>query len=135
MNENISLENKLGAKNFLPGIAWFFVVMVLMFTPGKDLPDVGDWFSQLNFDKLIHIGVFALLAYLFMRPIGKTMLPPKTKAQYFLKIATAACIWGITTEMVQKYIVPGRSFSLLDWAADTIGGLAALYICRKVYLK
>ena len=135
MNENISLENKLGAKKFLPGIAWFFVVMVLMFTPGNDLPDVGDWFSQLNFDKLIHIGVFALLAYLFMRPIGKSMLPPKTKAKYFLKIAAATCIWGITTELVQKYIVPGRSFSLLDWAADTIGGLTALYICRKIYLK
>ncbi|MEP6711825.1 MAG: VanZ family protein [Ferruginibacter sp.] len=133
--ENVSLENKLVTKKFIPGIAWFFVVMVLMFTPGNDLPDVGDWFSQINFDKVIHIGVFGLLAYLFMRPIGKSLLPSKTKAQYFLKIAVGACIWGITTELVQKYFIPGRSFSLLDWAADSIGGVLAFFICKRTYLK
>ncbi len=135
MNKNISGEYKLGTKKFIPGIAWFFVVMVLLFTPGNDLPDLGPWFSQINFDKIIHTGVFGLLAYLFMRPIGKSAMQQKIKAQYFLKIALSACIWGITTELVQKYFIPGRSFSLLDWAADSVGGLVALLLCRKLYLK
>ena len=135
MNESIFPENKLGIKKFIPGIAWFFVVMVLLFTPGYDLPDLGSWFSQINFDKVIHMGVFGLMGYLFMRPIGKSNFLKKTKAQYFLKIALCACIWGITTELVQRYFIPGRSFSIMDWVADSIGGLFALLICRKVYLK
>ncbi|MEO6538872.1 MAG: VanZ family protein [Ferruginibacter sp.] len=135
MLDSLTPDRSLTAKKFLPGIAWFFVVMLLLFTPGNDLPELGSWFSQLNFDKLIHIGVFGLMAYLFMLPIGKSPLPGPTKAAYFLKIFIACCIWGITSELIQKYFIPGRSFSLLDWIADSIGGFLAQLICRKRYLN
>ena len=135
MNENTPEGYNLTAKKFIPGIAWFLVVMVLLFTPGNDLPEVGDWFSRIDFDKFIHMGVFGLLAFLFMFPVGKSDLLKTQKANYFLKIALCACLWGITSELVQKYFIPGRSFDLLDWAADSIGGLLALLFCRKIYLK
>ncbi|MEO5944828.1 MAG: VanZ family protein [Ferruginibacter sp.] len=135
MNDITSAGYNLTAKKFIPGVAWFLLVMVLLFTPGYDLPPVGDWFSRINFDKVIHIGVFGLLAFLFMFPIGRSELTRTKKAHYFLKIALCACLWGITSELVQKYFIPGRSFDLLDWAADSIGGLLALLFCRKIYLK
>lgn len=126
---------KLSAKKFIPGIAWFFVVMILLFTPGNDLPEVGDWFSRIDFDKFIHMGVFGLMVLLFMVPIGKSDLTRKEKANYFLKIALCACLWGITSELVQKYFIPGRSFDLLDWAADSIGAGIIYLFCRRLYLK
>jgi hypothetical protein len=107
MNEITPAGYNLTAKKFIPGITWFLVVMVLLFTPGNDLPEVGDWFARINFDKFIHMGVFGLLTFLFMFPIG----------------------------LVQKYFIPGRSFDLLDWAADSIGAAVAWLFCRKVYLK
>jgi len=123
---------QLNLKKFLPGIAWFFVVLVLICTPGKDIPKVG-WLDKLSFDKVVHVGVFGLLAMLFMLPFAFTPLTKREKIQYFLRIAIATCIWGITTEFIQKYLVPGRSFDLFDWAADSLGALAAFIFCTKKY--
>jgi VanZ family protein len=54
------------------------------------------------------------------------------KINYFIRISLSAIIWGITIEFIQKFYVSGRSFDLLDWAADTAGVLIAFWICRKM---
>jgi VanZ family protein len=122
-------------KKFIPGIVWFFFVLIIVCTPGENLPKVDNWLIKIDYDKLIHVGIFALLAYLFMYPIAKSSLLVKEKWHYFIKIALATIAWGITTELLQKYFIPGRSFSLADWLADSIGGIAALIFCKKYYLK
>jgi VanZ family protein len=58
----------------------------------------------------------------------------KAKLQYFLRIAIATSIWGLTTEFIQKYLVINRSFDLLDWAADSVGAVVACIYCWKKYL-
>ena len=72
---------------FLPGIIWFIIVLVLMCTPGNNLPDVDTWFQKLYLDKWIHIAAFGLLAYLFMVPLKKATLNTREKWHYFLRIA------------------------------------------------
>jgi VanZ family protein len=126
---------QLSIKKFIPGIAWFFVVLTLICIPGENLPKVDNWLLKIDYDKLIHVGIFAILAYLFMYPIAKSSLPVKEKWHYFIKITIATIIWGITTELLQKFFIPGRSFSLADWLADSIGGVVALIFCKKFYLK
>jgi len=108
-------------KQFLPGIAWFFLVSVLLFLPGNDLPDTGPWFNFPQFDKLVHIGLFGVLTFLFNFPIFKSNLKKQEKLHWLIRIALAACVWGITSEFIQKFFVPNRSFDLLDWTADSIG--------------
>lgn len=71
------------------------------------------------------------MAYLFMRPVAKRDNEPSAKKNYFLKIAIAISIWGITTEFIQQFWIPGRSFDLWDWAADTIGASIAFFISKK----
>jgi VanZ family protein len=119
----------------MPGIAWFFLVLIAICIPGENLPKVDNWLIKIDYDKLIHVGIFAILAYLFMYPIAKLSLPAKEKWYYFIKIAIATIVWGITTELLQKFFIPGRSFSLADWLADSIGGVVALIFCKKYYLK
>ncbi|UEG50493.1 VanZ family protein [Ferruginibacter lapsinanis] len=126
---------KIPISKFLPGIIWFIVVLVLMCTPGKDLPEVDDWFQKLYIDKWIHAGTFGLLAYLFMYPFQRAALATSEKLQYFLRIALAASIWGLTIEFIQKYYIPNRSFDLLDWAADTVGVIITFVFLRKNTLK
>jgi len=118
---------------FLPGIAWFFVVLVLISLPGSDFPSA-NWLNKIYFDKWVHIGIFCLLALLFMWPIAFSSMEKRTKLQYFLRIAIATSIWGLTTEFIQKYLVTGRSFDLLDWAADSVGAAAAFIYCWKKYV-
>ncbi|MEO8769436.1 MAG: VanZ family protein [Ferruginibacter sp.] len=129
----------LKIKNFIPGIAWFFVVLTLVTLPGEDIPQPSGWFEWVNliqFDKIVHIGIFCLLSFLFIRPIARSSsFSPKEKWSYFLKISLAVCIWGLTTELIQKFYIPTRSFDLVDWTADSIGALASLLFSRKVFAK
>ena len=125
----------LRGKKFIPGIAWFFLVLVLICLPGKEIPDVNDWLGKIYFDKWVHTGLFAILAFLFMHPFLRSDLPGKEKWQWVLKIALATCAWGITTELIQKYFVAGRSFDLFDWAADSLGALLALLYSKIRFLK
>ncbi|MBC7888802.1 MAG: VanZ family protein [Ferruginibacter sp.] len=118
---------------FAPGIAWFFVVLVLLCLPGKDIPS-NNWFDKIYFDKWVHAGIFGLLALLFMLPFALSPLEDREKLQYFIRIAIATSIWGLTTEFIQKYCVSGRSFDLLDWLADSLGAFTAFTICRKKYI-
>ncbi len=115
---------------FIPGIAWFFIVLFLMCLPGNELPET-DWLHINYFDKIMHIGVFAFLGFLFSWPFYKSGVSKAERKNYFIKIALSVSIWGLTTEFIQKYIVIGRSFDLMDWAADSIGALIALLFTKK----
>ena len=122
------MENKkISFKYFLPGIAWFFIVAVLTLMPGKDVPQIG-WLDFPNFDKLVHAGLFGGLALLFGLPLLKAQLSFQQKIHFFLRISLAAIVWGITVEFLQKFFIPGRDFELLDWAADSVGVLIALWL-------
>ena len=125
----------IGVKKFIPGIAWFFLILIAICIPGEDLPKVDNWMIQIDYDKLIHTGLFAVLAYLFMYPIVKSALPKKEKWHYFIKIALAAIVWGYTTEVIQKFFIAGRSYSLSDWIADSFGSIIALIFCKLRFLK
>lgn len=131
--QNNSILKEIGIKKFIPGIAWFFLVLVLIATPGYNLPKVDNWLIEIRYDKLIHIGIFAILAFLFMYPIAKSALAKKEKWHYMIKIAISTAIWGLVTELIQKFFVPSRSFDLTDLLGDAIGGLLALIYCRKYF--
>ena len=125
----------ISVKRFIPGIAWFFLVLILICLPGDDLPKTDDWMSAIFFDKWIHAGLFAVLAFFFMKPVCKSNLPTQHKWIIVFKIALCASILGLTTEFIQKFFIPGRAFDLWDWAADSLGVILALIACRKFYLK
>jgi VanZ family protein len=136
-NKN-SMQNPsigLAVKKFIPGIAWFFLVLVLICLPGSDLPTVDTWLNDIYFDKWIHTGLFAMLVFLFIYPVAKSALAIAVKKKLAIKIAIAACTWALTTEFIQKYFIPGRSFDMFDWAADSFGILIAFTWCWKKYLK
>ena len=125
----------ISVKKFIPGIAWFFLVLILICLPGDDLPKTDDWMSAIFFDKWVHAGLFFILTFLFMRPVYKSNLSLKEKWSFVIKIALALCVWGITTEFIQKFFIVGRAFDILDWAADGAGVMIALIACRRLYLK
>ncbi len=125
----------LSLKKFIPGIAWFFLVLILLCLPGDALPKGESWMDAVMFDKWVHIGLFGVLGFLFMLPVGKAPFHKKQKLFLFVRIAVSVSIWGLALEFVQKYYIPGRSFDLFDWAADSIGALFAFITAAKLFLK
>ncbi len=114
---------------FIPGVIWFLIVLVLMCTPGKDLPDT-KLFKLIFLDKAVHFACFALLVILFYYPVGRTDANLGNKLNYLTRLAVAGILWGITTELIQRFYIPGRSFDLFDWLADSLGAIAAFFAVR-----
>jgi VanZ family protein len=122
-------------KKFIPGIAWFLLVLVLICLPGTDLPTVETWLNDIYFDKWDHTGLFAVLTFLFIYPFTRSSLTRQEKKNTAVKITIAAVIWGLTTELIQKFFIPDRSFDIADLGANSLGALIAYFWCSKKYLN
>lgn len=121
-------------KKFIPAIIWLLLVLILIMIPGKQLPE-SEFLFEINFDKFVHVGMFGLLAVLFSWPFYKTTIPKNKKILYFIIIAVLTSAFGYSTELMQKYWAQGRSYSLMDWLADTGGALGACIFCRIFFTR
>jgi hypothetical protein len=133
MTDNNTPRFTLGKKIFLPGIIWFLVVLILICLPGEDIPK-NDWLDTINFDKIVHAGLFGGIVFWFCMPFKKSAFTKEDKVQWFLKITIATCLWGLTTELIQLYFIHNRQFDLLDWAADSLGAILAYFLCKRIFL-
>lgn len=110
-------------------IGWFLVMNILFFLPGSALPQ-SHWFDEIHLDKLVHIGLFAVLVFLWCSAFNLGL----TKKIWV--VIMIVVIYGFLVEIIQKNWVPNRSFDLYDVAADTVGGVFGLLIwLRTVYKK
>lgn len=121
-------------KKFIPAVLWFAIVLFLMCLPGEDIPPT-DWLHISFLDKWLHIGVFGLLCGLFCLAFYRSGVMGAERRGIFLKIAIATSVWGLTIEFIQKFFIPGRSFDLLDLAADTVGAILAFIISRYLFVS
>jgi hypothetical protein len=120
---------------FLPGIAWFLFVLVLICLPGEDVPEEPGWLNIPEFDKIVHAALFGGIVFWFCMPFKKSTIAKPNKLNLFIKIGIATIVWGITTEYIQKFFIEGRQFDLVDWAADSIGAVIAFFVSRKFFLN
>lgn len=116
-----------GFGKFLPGIAWFFIILVLIVIPGRNMPPTGSWFEMLMVDKWVHAFLFGVLTYLLVRP-----LKAGRKSMVTGIMVALLSLYGLSTEFIQHYLVPGRSFDPWDWVADNAGIIIGLYINKKI---
>jgi hypothetical protein len=121
-------------KSFIPGIGWFLFVIILVCIPGEDLPSA-PYLDIISFDKFVHAALFGGIVFFFCLAFKKAALSRQEKLGVFIKITLATCIWGITTELIQKYFIPGRQFDWFDWAADSFGAIVAFFICIPLFAK
>ncbi len=105
-----------------------------MFLPGDDIPPT-EWLHINYFDKLVHAGIFGIMGFLFSWPLLKSHLHESQQQHYFLKIALAVSVWGFTTELIQKYFIPGRNYDIVDWIADCIGAFLSFLILKRFIIK
>jgi len=129
----IYFSGKLTFKKFIPGISWFFILLILLCLPAKDLPKTDWWLDKIYFDKWVHIGLFGLLAILFTAPVFASDLQAKRKWIYVIIIGCAGILWGITTEFIQDAFIEKRSFDHLDWMADSLGTIIAIFLSKYLF--
>jgi len=100
----------------LPALGVMAVIFLLSHQPAGDLPPLFP-----HFDKLAHFSIYGLLAATLVGAV-----PPDLRRRRPWAAAGAIILWcliyGIADEFHQSFI-PGRSPSLADIGADTIGAI------------
>ncbi|MEW6511472.1 MAG: VanZ family protein [Bacteroidota bacterium] len=100
----------------LPAILWAIVIFVSSSIPSDRVPP----FVLFKFDKLVHFGVYFLLAFFTYRAIRYQSRWPLLADHALLFTVVLIAVYGATDEFHQ-YFVPGRSADLFDLLADTLG--------------
>jgi len=109
-------------------IVWLLIMNILFFLPGSALPQES-WFDAVYLDKWVHIGLFAVLIFLWRSSFNWDY------NNYNWILLFSALLYGLSVEFIQKYWIPNRSFDLYDVAADMAGSVIGLLIWLRVYKK
>lgn len=119
------------SKKWLLAFAIFSFVAcnILFFTPGKELPEMGDWFGEFSMDKLIHTALFCGMCFLFLSYSILFSKETSSKRNIWI-IIISFLIWAILTELIQLFFIEGRNGSVLDSLADAAGVILALLLMR-----
>ncbi len=112
---------RIGSRWLRP-VLWAAVILV-----GTSWPSISVGPDDLfGMDKVIHFGMYAVLAVLVMRALG---------SQTSFGVAAVAFVllsaFGAADEWHQGFI-DGRSASLYDWIADTLGTAVGILVARIV---
>ena len=103
---------------WLPPFIWAALIFFLSSLPGSAFPS-SPFFSA---DKVIHLGIYAVLGYLVGRALGCYGHPRRV----LTVLACCICIlYGVSDEFHQSF-VPDRSPSLTDIAADIVGSFLGI---------
>lgn len=120
--------------SFIPAIIWFFISVMLLTLPGSAFPKE-NWLDKIYADKLIHIGLFAILATLWCWAMLKRISSASKLKTVFIWIGFICLVYGIAMEFVQKYWIPNRSFDGGDIVADGAGAFLGVIFSSKRYIK
>ncbi len=112
----------------VPALLWACIIFAASSIPSTKFPQL---FHRIN-DKVIHAAIFCVLGLLVYRA-----LEPRVKATTLAwgRLVVAVLIvslYGLSDEFHQRY-VPGRSVDVLDFTADTVGGILAAAVIYSKY--
>lgn len=117
-------------KYHFPFILWLVIIFVQSSLPAIELPPV----DIIGADKLIHLGVFGLLAalcYISLIHITKNNTFSQNPLTWSVVITA---VYGASDE-IHQYFVPNRSAEVLDWIADLLGILIMAFLISHYLQK
>lgn len=123
---------KIAIRSFWPGIVWWVLSVVAFCIPGSALP-TEDWLGKIHVDKLIHIGLFAGMVFLWCVPLIYRQ-SRKSISNFFLGMTVLFFGYGVVMELIQHSFVSRRSFDWGDIVADAVGCLIGLLLARRQWL-
>ena len=101
-------------------------IFVLSSIPGQRDKLAGDTFIRQAIQNFLHIPLFGVLAFLWMRAFIKNRIEFKKAVTYTLIITLS---YAALDEFHQSF-VPGRYTSFADFILDTIGCIGGLSVYR-----
>ena len=126
----ILFDVRIQTKSFLPAACAFIIATFLFCLPGDRLSEAG-WLEELELDKVVHIGLFAGLVFLWGLPFQLLIENADRRNLIYGLITFGFIIYGVAIEFIQRDFIPFRSFDLYDIVADTVGCAIGWITIRK----
>ncbi len=105
--------------SIFPALAWLAIIWLMSSLPSKELPSI----RIIGFDKLAHISVYAILGFLCNSWMKSRKL---SRVEYIL--VYALLLLSAAADEYHQNFIPGRSVTVYDLMANTIGLLIPLSI-------
>lgn len=120
--------------SFIYPVLWLVTCTVLLVLPGNAFPNE-NWLDKIWFDKWVHIGLFAILVFLWCWAYQPLQPHKEKRLLPFIYWALLWLAYGAGMEFVQKYFVINRAFDTMDIMADGVGCVLGLFYARWQYIK
>ena len=115
-------------------IIWSLIMAVLLFMPGSMLPHENT-FAIPQFDKIVHISIFGGFVFLWNLYLDSRSYALNRLLALFFIVFVIGITYGIGSEYIQKYFIPGRDYDQGDIIADILGAGLAYGISNIVFLS
>ncbi len=112
-------------KFHLPFILWLLIIFAESSMPGDFYPQV----DIINADKILHMGIYGLLAMLCYISLIHIEKVNTFTANPFTWTLIIGSLYGASDEFHQLF-VPKRSCDIWDWVADTSGVIIAVILIK-----
>lgn len=125
-------------KPLLPGLLWTMLIALLTLIPGNYIPKVTTFLDWLGPDKLVHLFIFGVYAYLLIVGFSKQKPGLFTSKNAVLSALSIGMVFALFTEVMQRFVIPGRNGSYYDFLADLLGlalGYMIWSIVRRIDKK
>lgn len=120
-------------RNSIPGVICGLIILVLTGLPGSFVPEFETFWEWLGPDKIAHLimfGGFVVATVWGYR--NKIKDDNNFRKKLILRVLIIAVIFSALTEVMQKYLIPGRYGSWFDFYADVIGVIIGFFILRWI---
>ena len=114
-------------KSLLPAIIWTAIVFGLSIMPAIQLPE-----TFLSPDKLAHLAVYAIMAFLWLWGFAKANALTVANTKW---IILGCALFGCLMEIIQYAFFPGRFFEIGDNIANVIGCLLGYWGYIKLRIR
>ena len=104
-----------------PTVLWAIFILIICGIPGDKIPELKGGLD-LVVDKVIHVCVFGLLSFLWIR---RTTISAQSVLLY-------CALYGAIIEVLQVYVFIHRTGEVLDWFADSIGATLGILLVIQI---
>jgi hypothetical protein len=102
---------------------WGLLILLLTLLPGNDIPKLPAFLDLFQPDKIVHLVIFGVYAFLQIRGFSRQPVYPFIRKNTVLLTLLTGLSLGAGTELIQDYFIPMRYGSVYDFAANAAGCL------------
>ncbi len=122
-------------KHFWPAVLWALLVLILTGLPGNYFPEVPTFWDLLEPDKIVHIFIFGVFTVLMALGLTRHYGKLRSASAITTQAIGTGIAYGAITELLQGYVFIGRTASIYDFIANSVGCLAGYLLFKLVLLK